>query len=72
MVVQQAVQLCILVTPCKVYESKAVNPKQEAAFNKRVNQMVNSLETITYYKHHYVRKTGLKRKIKELLAKELS
>lgn len=44
-----------------------VTPKEEARFNKQVNDMVNSLETITYYKHHYVRKTGLKRKIKDLI-----
>lgn len=36
-------------------------------FNKRVNQMVNELEVLTYYKHHYVRKRGLKTKIKELV-----
>jgi hypothetical protein len=33
----------------------------------KVNKMVNDLETITYYKHHYVRKAGLKKKIKELI-----
>lgn len=44
-----------------------ITPKEEARFNKQVNDMVNSLETITYYKHHYVRKTGLKRKIKDLI-----
>lgn len=33
----------------------------------KVKELVNNLETITYYKHHYVRKTGLKRAIKQLL-----
>lgn len=33
-----------------------------------VRDLINSLETITYYKHHYVRKTGLKREIKAMLA----
>lgn len=37
---------------------------------KAVNTMVNSLETITYYKHHYVRKTGLKKAIKQLIQDE--
>lgn len=44
-----------------------ITPQEEARFNKWVNDMVNDLETITYYKHHYVRKTGLKRKIKDLI-----
>lgn len=39
--------------------------------NAKVNRMVNELETITYYKHHYVRKTGLKKAIKALLADEV-
>lgn len=43
--------------------------------NGEVKHLVNSLETITYYKHHYVRKTGLKKAIKQLInrrvAKEL-
>ena len=39
--------------------------------NAKVNRMVNELETITYYKHHYVRKTGLKKAIKALLAEEV-
>lgn len=39
--------------------------------NTRVKDMVNELETITYYKHHYVRKTGLKKAIKALLAEEV-
>lgn len=34
--------------------------------------MVDGLETITYYKHHYVRKTGLKREIKKLFLKTLT
>jgi hypothetical protein len=38
----------------------------------KVNRMVNELETITYYKHHYVRKTGLKKKIKQLIQEELN
>jgi hypothetical protein len=37
------------------------------AMNKRVNQAVNKIETITFYKHHYVRKAGLKKVIKELM-----
>lgn len=39
--------------------------------NAKVNRTVNELETITYYKHHYVRKTGLKKAIKALLAEEV-
>lgn len=39
--------------------------------NKRINELVNELETITYYKHHYVRKTGLKKTIKETIAEIL-
>lgn len=42
--------------------------RELAKRNKKVNDLVNSVETITYYKHHYIRKTGLKRRIKELLA----
>lgn len=34
----------------------------------RVNRAINQLESITYYKHHYIRKTGVKKIIKELLA----
>lgn len=45
-----------------------LTPKELARRNRKVNDLVNSLETITYYKHHYVRKTGLKRAIKQLLA----
>lgn len=41
------------------------------AMNKRVNQAINELETITYYKHHYVRKTGLKKAIKELMSEAI-
>lgn len=44
-----------------------IDPK----FNKQVNQLINSLETITYYKHHYVRKTGLKKAIKKLYYEQL-
>ena len=36
-----------------------------AKSNGEVNRMINGVETITYYKHHYVRKTGLKKKIKQ-------
>lgn len=38
-----------------------------AEINKLVNQLVNELETITYYHHHYVRKSGLKKRLKRLL-----
>jgi hypothetical protein len=34
---------------------------------KKINDLVNSAETITYYKHHYIRKTGLKKAIKNLV-----
>lgn len=36
--------------------------------NGKVNAMVNSLETITFHHHHYVRKTGLKKAIKKLIS----
>lgn len=38
---------------------------------KRVNDTVNEIETITYHKHHYVRKTGLKKIIKDIVAEVL-
>lgn len=34
---------------------------------KRINEIINELETITHFKHHYVRKTGLKKAIKETI-----
>lgn len=34
---------------------------------RQIARMIDELETITYFKHHYVRKTGLKRKIKKLV-----
>ena len=33
-----------------------------------INRLVNSVETITYHKHHYVRKTGLKTALKLYLS----
>lgn len=42
----------------------------EAQLNKKINDLVNSLEIITYYKHHYVRKTGLKKAIKKFIKEE--
>ena len=33
----------------------------------KINRLINECETITYYKHHYIRKTGLKKKLKDLL-----
>jgi hypothetical protein len=41
------------------------------SIRREVRDMVDGLETITYYKHHYVRKTGLKREIKKLISKAL-
>lgn len=35
--------------------------------NALVNRTINNLETITYHKHHYVRKTGLKKIVKKLV-----
>jgi hypothetical protein len=39
----------------------------DALTRKAINEMVNQLETITYHKHHYVRKTGLKKAIKQAI-----
>ena len=41
------------------------------ALSKAINAKINELETITYHKHHYVRKTGLKRAIKDTTRQEL-
>jgi len=41
------------------------------ALSKAINAKINELETITYHKHHYVRKTGLKRAIKDTARQEL-
>ena len=40
-----------------------LTPKQRG----ELNQLINGLETITYYGHHYVRKTGLKKALKDYI-----
>lgn len=43
---------------------------KDKAMRALVNRSVNEIETITYHKHHYVRKTGIKKLIKQLLAQQ--
>ena len=37
-----------------------------------VRDLIDAHETITYYKHHYVRKKNLKRQINKILREALS